>query len=102
MDGLRRLVGDNRMPPDTPIRLPVRNTDAIVITSSPLVPPTPHFSDDSSDMIASSPQSSACVPKKMKVRVDSSSLPPNDDDIYVADPKPKRSKAGQRAVVATS
>ena len=101
MDGLRRLVEDNRMPPDTPIHLPDRNTDAIVITSSPLVPPTPHSSDDSSDVIASSPQPSAQVPKKRKARVNSSSLPSDDDDIYVADPKPKRSKAGQRAIVAT-
>jgi hypothetical protein len=101
MDGLHCLVEDNRMPPDTPIHLPVHNTDAIVITSSPLVPPTPHSSDDSSDVIASSPQPSAWVPKKRKAHVDSSLLPSDDDDIYVADPKPKRSKAGQRAVVAT-
>jgi len=93
MDGPRRLVADNRIPSDIPIRLPVRSTDAIVITSSPLASPASHSPDGSSDVIVSSPQPSVRVPKKRKAVVDSPSLQ-SDDDLYLPDsPKPKRAKS---------
>ena len=93
-DGLRRLVVDNRRPIDAPIRLPVRNTEAIIVTSSPLVPPAPRSPDDSSDVITSSPQPSVRLPNKRKAVVDVPSSPPDDDDdLYIVDPKPKRAKA---------
>ena len=91
-DGPRRLASDNRLPNDTPIRLPDRNTDAIVITSSPPAPSAPHSPNNSSDVIASSPQPSAQVPTKRKAVVDSPSSQ-SDDDLYLADPKPKRVKS---------
>jgi hypothetical protein len=99
-DGLRRITEDRRLPAPTCARVP-DNQNVIRISSSPPpseVQPVLHSSDDSSAVVASSPQPSTQVPKKRKARVDSSL--PSDDDVYVADPKPKRSKAGQKTVVA--
>ena len=106
MDGRPRIAEDHRLPARAaPTRARVPDKKNIIrISSSPppaKVQSAPHSSDDSSVVIASSPQPSARVPKKRKAHVDSSSLLSDDDNDYIADPKPKRSKASQKAVVAT-
>ncbi|KIM72187.1 hypothetical protein PILCRDRAFT_93559 [Piloderma croceum F 1598] len=105
-DGRPRIAEDRRLPARAaPTRACVPDNKNIIRISSSSPPakvqPAPHSSNDSSVVIASSPQPSARVPKKRKAHVDSSSLLSDDDDEYIADPKPKRSKAGQKAVVAT-
>ena len=110
MDGPLRLVEDRRLPvASTGAHPPSIDEDLIVLSSSPApskAPATPRSPDDSSEIMASSPQPSAQVPKKRKaVVVDSPSSHSNNDDLYVNDPKPKRSKAvtgSQKAAAAKS
>ena len=73
---------------------------------APLMPTARRVQDsshNSSDVIASSPQLSVQVSKKRKAFVDSPSSQSDGNDLYVADPKPKRVKAGtgsQKAAAA--
>jgi hypothetical protein len=102
MDGPRRIVQDNRLPiTSTRAHTAARGKDVIFVSSSPssstapLTPtarPVPDSSRDSSDVIASSPQPSVQVSKKRKAFIDSPSS--QSDDLYIANPKPKRAKAG--------
>jgi hypothetical protein len=79
---------------------PKDNNDIIILSSSTLQ--SKASSHKSSDVFASSPQLAAQVLRKRKTHIDSSLPPSDDNDLYVADSKLKRSKVmgGSQKVVA--